>query len=56
MIKLILELLKSNDFYEVSKTVDIAKGRYELTSNLKKIYKQEQRKYIEKWRKNELSN
>lgn len=44
MIQLILELLKSGDFYGVSDIVDVAKGKHELTGNLKKIYKQEKRK------------
>ena len=44
MIQLILELLKSDDFYGVSEIVDVAKGKHELTGNLKKIYKQEKRK------------
>lgn len=50
MIELIIELLKSNDFYGVSEIVDVAKGKHELTGNLKKIYKQEIRK--SKWQKN----
>ena len=44
MIEMILELLKSNDFYNVSNIVDIAKGKHELTGNIKRIYKQERRK------------
>lgn len=48
---MILELLKSNDFYGVSNIVDVAKGKHELTSSIKKIYKQEIRKA--KWQKNE---
>ena len=51
MIEMILELLKSNDFYGVSNIVDVAKGKHELTSSIKKIYKQEIRK--SKWQKNE---
>jgi len=51
MIEMILELLKSNDFYGVSNIVDVAKGKHELTSSIKKIYKQEIRKA--KWQKNE---
>lgn len=50
MIEMILELLKSNDFYGVSNIVDVAKGKHELTSSIKKIYKQEIRKA--KWQKN----
>lgn len=44
MIKFILELLKSDDFFGVSEIVDIAKGKHEITGNVKKIYKQEKRK------------
>ena len=54
MIELILELLKTNDFYNVSNIVDIAKGKHELTGNVKKIFKQEIRK--SKWQKNERLN
>ena len=44
MIELILELLKTENFYGVSEIVDIAKGKHELTGNVKKIFKQEIRK------------
>jgi hypothetical protein len=44
MIQAILELLKTNDFYNVSNIVDVAKGKHELTGNIKRIYKQERRK------------
>lgn len=44
MIQLILELLKTDDFFGVSEIVDVAKGKHELTGNIKKIYKQEKRK------------
>ena len=50
MIQLILELLKADDFFGVSEIVDVAKGKHELTSSIKKIYKQEIRKA--KWQKN----
>ena len=53
MIQLILELLKSDDFYGESEIVDVAKGKHELTGNLKKIYKQEKRK---QWLKQERLN
>jgi hypothetical protein len=45
MIAQILELLKTDDFFNVSEIVDIAKGKHEYTTNLKKIYKQAKRKY-----------
>jgi hypothetical protein len=54
MIELIIELLKSNDFYGVSEIVDVAKGKHELTDDIKKVYKQEIRK--SKWQKNERLN
>ena len=44
MIEMILELLKTENFYGVSEIVDIAKGKHELTGNVKKIFKQEIRK------------
>lgn len=34
MIPKIIELLQSNDFYNVSETVEIAKGKYELNTNI----------------------
>jgi hypothetical protein len=49
MIELILELLKTSDFYGVSEILDVAKGKHELTSKVKKIFKQEIRK--SKWQK-----
>jgi hypothetical protein len=45
MIAQVLELLKTDDFFNVSEIVDIAKGKHEYTTNLKKIYKQAKRKY-----------
>jgi hypothetical protein len=54
MIELILDLLKTDNFYGVSEIVDVAKGKHELTGNTKKIYKQEIRK--ETWRKKERLN
>lgn len=35
MIPKIIELLQSNDFYNVSETVEIAKGKHEMVSNFK---------------------
>ena len=49
MIEMILELLKTENFYGVSEIVDVAKGKHELTGNVKKIFKQEIRKA--KWQK-----
>jgi len=45
MIAQILELLKMDDYYNVSEIVDIAKGKHEYTSSIKKIYKQQKRHY-----------
>ena len=35
MIPKIIELLQANDFYNVSETVEIAKGKYEKVENFK---------------------
>ena len=35
MIAKIIDLLHTNDFYNVSKTVEIAKGKHELVTNFK---------------------
>ena len=45
MIKNIIALLSLDNFYGVSENVDIAKGKNELTSNIKKVYRQVNRKY-----------
>ena len=37
MIESIISLLKTNDFYNVDEEVDIAKGKYELPKNPKRI-------------------
>lgn len=34
MIKIILELLATNDWYGVSETIDVAKGKYKACSNM----------------------
>jgi len=44
MIKNIIDMLKLDDHYGISENVEIAKGKYKLESNVKKIYKQEKRK------------
>jgi len=43
MIKEILNLLACDDFYGVSESVDIAKGKYEIPKNLKQAYEQGKR-------------
>lgn len=40
MITNVIQLLQSDDWYGVSESVDIAKGKHEYTSDLKKIRKQ----------------
>jgi len=35
MIAKIIELLQSNDFYNVSENVEIAKGKYEIVTSFK---------------------
>jgi len=47
MIGLILDILNSDDYYDVSKTVDIAKGANELPLSFNKAWKQRKRK--RKW-------
>mgnify|MGYP001367229371 FL=1 len=44
MIKNIVDMLKLDDHFGISENVEIAKGKYKLESNVKKIYKQEKRK------------
>jgi hypothetical protein len=40
MIKLILEMLQLDEHYGQSETIEIAKGKYELSSTWKKASKQ----------------
>jgi hypothetical protein len=44
MIELINELLSFNDYYGISKNIDIAKGGNELNTSIKKAWKQNKRK------------
>tara|TARA_R100000700_G_C3128155_1_gene114413 strand:+ start:726 stop:878 length:153 start_codon:yes stop_codon:yes gene_type:complete len=44
MIKNIIDMLKLDDHFGISENIEIAKGKYKLESNVKKIYKQEKRK------------
>lgn len=37
MIKLIIELLKTDNFYGVSYNIDVAKGRYKSPTTLKEM-------------------
>jgi len=43
MIKSILELLASNEFYGGTETIEIAKGKYELKEGVTQAYKQGKR-------------
>lgn len=44
MIREIIELLKVDDYYGVSDTIDIAKGIYKTPTNLKEIKEHLKRK------------
>jgi len=48
MIPKIIDLLQSNDFYGVSKEVDIAKGMYEYISTLEDGKKKIKRVWLQK--------
>lgn len=43
MIEIVLQLLRADDFYNVSETIDIAKGKYKLHTSIKKAWKQRKR-------------
>jgi len=43
MIELITTMLSIDDFYNKSERIDIAKGKYELTTSFKKAWKQRKR-------------
>jgi len=43
MIDTILKLLELSDYYGVSESVDIAKGKYAIPRDLKQAYKQGKR-------------
>lgn len=48
MIKQIIAMLQLDDFYGESELIDIAKGKHELTTSMKKMWRQEKRKLINK--------
>ena len=52
MIQKIIYLLKIDDHLGRSEEIEIAKGKYKLESNIKKMYKQEKRKLYFKKKKN----
>jgi len=43
MIENLIEMLKFNDHFGISENIEIAKGKYKLTRNLKQVYKQKKR-------------
>ena len=51
MIEQIIEMMKITDHFGVSENIEIAKGKYKLTDNLKEIYKREKRKLYFKTKK-----
>tara|TARA_R100001460_G_C3468334_1_gene166851 strand:- start:226 stop:393 length:168 start_codon:yes stop_codon:yes gene_type:complete len=52
MIENIINLLKLTDHLGQSENIEIAKGKYNYTENLKEVYKQEKRKLYFKRLKN----
>jgi len=48
MIKNISTLLQIDNFYGCSENIDIAKGKNELTKNIKKTYKQKIRQWLKR--------
>ena len=48
MIPKIIELLQTNDFYNVSETVEIAKGKYELVDNFTDAKEKIKRVWLQK--------
>mgnify|MGYP003111202829 CR=1 FL=1 len=52
MLDKIIEMLKLTDHYAISEEIEIAKGKYNYTENLKEVYKQEKRKLYFKRLKN----
>jgi len=43
MIKKIIDLLNSSEFYGCTENIEIAKGKYELKDSLKEAFKQGKR-------------
>jgi hypothetical protein len=46
MIKQIVAMLQLDDFYGESELIDIAKGKYQYTTSMKKMWKQTKREII----------
>ena len=51
MIRNILKLLSEFGYIVGNETIDIAKGRYELTTSFKEMYEQKKRELISKKKK-----
>jgi hypothetical protein len=45
---IVLKLLNIDNFYSSSEVIEIAKGKYKLSENLKEGFKQVKRAYYEK--------
>ena len=45
MIANVIKLIQSNDWYDVSEEVEIAKGKYELTDTIKKAKRKIKRRW-----------
>ena len=43
MVKHIIDILKLDDFYGISKNIDIAKGKHKLPESVREMYKQHKR-------------
>lgn len=46
MLRILVELLRVSEFYGLSENIDIAKGKYKLTTSVKESWKQAKRNYI----------
>ena len=47
MIPKIIELLQSNDFYNVSETVEIAKGKHEMVTTFRNAKQKLKRQWLQ---------
>ena len=52
MIRNILQLLREFDYMIGNETIDIAKGKYEMTTKFSELYKQKKRELISKKKNN----
>jgi hypothetical protein len=52
MIKQIIELLKTDDFYGIAEEIEVAKGRYKAPETIKEGVKQAKRKL--QWQRRKL--